>query len=585
MSSFRFAVFATSMALVLSFGSSAIATTNSAPPVPDNSIDAPALDLRAVGSQLVVETIEDAMRHGGLALFGEGFQFESSLDWVYGKENEGMEGGLDAAIPLLSGSDSAIFLQPGAVFWTGLGEGQRVDGNFGLVYRTNLENTFLGIDAVGGASLFHDWDFRSVGHSRFGVGADLQVGIFRGAFNYYHPLSDEKDGQREGFAEELLRGMDLQFVFERNVIRAGARLGYWKHEGEGGIGDEWELSFGLDGGVQLFPGVFIEGEWEKHQEDFLLDERLGVGLAVRFSLPDFKGVGYGDGSTSSNLYKLVGREKRLLYKERDDGTRTPDILPTVSLRGGGSVSEGSTVVMTVALNQPLGESVVINLLGSGTAEYGAGKDWQLHNGVSDCETVTGADCQVTIPAGETGVDVVVTALSDGSSEGEETITLTIAISDALSTGLRLGTASRNIAISSQVAVISLEHSGNETTIEAGVDAGINAVLALSEELNEDVTINLVPIGSAVHGISEDWYIRTRAPSGSAVAPYELCGSLCAVTFAAGQTAADVQISTTGASGSIGRTIGVRVQIPVALRNKNLVTIGSANALEFTITSP
>ena len=44
------------------------------------------LDLRATGSQLVVDTIEDALRQVGLALFDEVFQLDSSLNWVFGEK-------------------------------------------------------------------------------------------------------------------------------------------------------------------------------------------------------------------------------------------------------------------------------------------------------------------------------------------------------------------------------------------------------------------------------------------------------------------------------------------------------------------
>ena len=39
-----------------------------------------ALELRAAGSRLVADTIEGALRQGGLALFDEGFQLDSSLN-------------------------------------------------------------------------------------------------------------------------------------------------------------------------------------------------------------------------------------------------------------------------------------------------------------------------------------------------------------------------------------------------------------------------------------------------------------------------------------------------------------------------
>ncbi|MCY4049071.1 MAG: hypothetical protein OXF24_05750, partial [Hyphomicrobiales bacterium] len=72
--------------------------------------------MRAASSQLVVETIEDALRRGGLALFDEGFQLDSSLNWVFG---ETIEGEVDVVLPLWNGGRHVIFAQPGVVFWTG----------------------------------------------------------------------------------------------------------------------------------------------------------------------------------------------------------------------------------------------------------------------------------------------------------------------------------------------------------------------------------------------------------------------------------------------------------------------------------
>ena len=379
---FRSAIFALSVVLVL-LGPSATATTNYSHPelsVTENRI----LSLQETISQLVIDTIEDAIRQGGLALFGEEFRIDSSLSWVSEESSDvTLEGEIDAVFPFYKKGEHVIFTQPGLVFWKGQEEEDRVDGNFGVVYRTNLANTPIGIDAIGGASLFYDWDFHRVGHSRLGIGADIQSGIFHGAFNYYHPLSGERDGQREGFIERALRGMDLRFALERDTVRAGARLGYWRYDGGEDVTDEWRTSVGFDAGLQIVPGVFIEAEWEKHKEDLILDQRLNLGLAFRFSLPEFEGASYGNGGMSTNLYNFAEREKNILYEERyeEHENNRSDAVEHVTISDGirykigfaestMNVEEGNSVNLMVLLtdsdNAPLissGQDLIqINLI-------------------------------------------------------------------------------------------------------------------------------------------------------------------------------------------------------------------------------
>ena len=99
MISFRFSVIALSATLMFSVGSSAsTATTNYSHPEFSIAEDR-TLNLRETGSQIVIDTIENALRQGGFALLGEGFQLDSSLSYHSG-DNEGIEGDLDVVIPL-----------------------------------------------------------------------------------------------------------------------------------------------------------------------------------------------------------------------------------------------------------------------------------------------------------------------------------------------------------------------------------------------------------------------------------------------------------------------------------------------------
>ena len=427
MSLFRFATLAISMGLMIPF---AQANTEPSTPPPPLLTDSHTLNFRAASSRLVVETIEDVLRQGGLALFDEGFQLDSSLNWVFG---ENIEGEVDAVVPLWSRDGHAVFAQPGLVFWTGLADEERIDGNLGIAYRTGLTENI-----IGGASIFYDRDFKQ-GHSRISFGADVQSGFFHGAANYYQPLSNEEDG-REGFVEEALRGMDFRLAVQRDIMRASGNLGYWRFEGDDSVEADWEISYGFDAGIRVFPGVFIEGGWEHHDEDVSLDNRWNAGVAFRFSLPDFKGASYGDGSISSNLHRIVEREKRILYEERVAG---PSVSIARAEGQSGNLREDNDnpASIQIRLSEALEEDVMLYLVGSGDATYGASADYQVSVGGEACDAVTMGNCQVTIPMGSTSIDVMVVAREDGGGEPAEEITLSIAIASAGDTGLMLGSPS------------------------------------------------------------------------------------------------------------------------------------------------
>ena len=477
-----------SMALMLP-GSLAVATMDYSHP-PFSITEDRTLNLRETGSQIVMETVEDVLQQGGLSLLGEGFQIDSSLSWGYGGE-------LDAVIPIAAGRERVIFAQPGLVLWDGWADEERIDGNFGIVYRAKLANTPVGVDAVGGTSLFYDHDFQ-VGHSRISLGADIQSGIFHGAFNYYQPLSSEKGGRRKGFAEEAVGGMDLQFALEKNVVRTGIHVGYWN------VASDWKTSAGFDIGFRLFPGVFIEGEWEKHQQELVSDERLRLGVAARFSLPGFEGASYSDGEMSKSLYKVVDREKRILYQERDLNRIALLVDGSVVEDGMVSVAEGESINVTIQLERAVAENITLNLIGSGSAEYGSSNDWVISVGGTECTSVIGTGCQITIMAGEISAsDDVVISINEGRGEGEETIILssTVVSGDASLTGDPLV-----INIPAEPPLLAVSSSTDSSSITEGNTATIT--LTLSEALKRsDVAFNLIGSSDSddvTYGASNDW---------------------------------------------------------------------------------
>ena len=568
--SFRILTTVASLALIFSIGSSATATTNYSHPQFSVTEDR-ALSLRETGSQIVIDTIENAFRVAGVEVFGGGFQLDSSIGYDLG-DVEGIRGEVDAVIPLLHYGKHVLFAQPGAVFWTGIEKEERIDGNFGLVYRNELTK-----DLVGGVSFFYDQDFQ-IGHSRISGGIDLQSHSLLLGANYYHVLSEVEDG-REGFIEEAVDGMDLRMAIEKDIVRAEASVGYWDYTGEESGGQEdpqsgWQTSMGIDFGVRVMPGVFVEAGWEKHKDDLVLDERIFAGLAFRFSLPDLKGASYGDGSTSANLYKIVDREKRILYEERE----ADNIILTPS----GTVEEGGTVTVAIQLREPSAEDVVINLIGSGTATYGEisdDGDWLLNNGSGNCSAVTETSCQITVPANETvpANNIVITINDDGGGEGPETIILstTIASGDASLTSRPL---MLTIPVDPPLPTVSLSTTDSSSIGEGGM---ATITLTLSETLGSDATFNLIGVGATAdvtYGTSNDWNLEVGGTDCADATE----SSPCQVTISQGQTTAEVTVEVNTDTTDETDSKNFSVSVAVDSGSITLVQPGSRSSLNFTI---
>ena len=514
------------------------------PPPPPTLTDSRTLDLRETASRLVVETIENALRAGGLALFDERFQIDSSLDWVLG---EAVGGELDAVVPLWSKDGHVVFTQPGFVLWNGLADDDRLDGNIGVVYRTE---TIKGI--IGGVSLFYDHDFQ-IGHSRLGFGVDAQRDGFYGAFNYYHPLSDTQDG-REGYVEDALQGMDASLAVESDVTRVGGNVGYWLFQGDEDVKDEWEFSYGLDAGLRLMPGVFLEGRLERHDKKASFGRRASVGLAFRFTLPNLDGKNYGDGGTVSNLYRPVNREKRILYEER---VAAPT-LPSVSISATSmEITEGGMATVTLTLSEMLEGDATFNLVSGGNATYGtsASDDWNLSVGGTDCDMASESNpCQVMIAQGGTTAQVTFETNMDSTAESPpETATVSVTVDSGSTTLVQEGSRSILNFTIQDPPTISLNYSGNDTIVFSAL-----MTIELSQSLSESVTVNLVGSGSGTYsptfslGSGSDWSVAYEVipaggmPDGSVPADIAACpgvtGTSCQITIPAGSTIVEVEIS-------------------------------------------
>ena len=464
---------------MIPLGPSATATMNYSHPS-FSVADSPALDLRETGSRLVVESIEDALRVGGLALLGEGFQLDSSLNWVLG---ETIEGEIDAVVPLWSRGGHVVFTQPGMVFWPGSEGKARADGNLGVVYRTPVA-----FKAIGGASVFYDHDFQ-VGHSRISLGADIQRGYLHGSANYYQPLGDEEEG-RTDYTESALRGMDARLVYERRRMRVSGNLGYWEYEGIGGGEGDWELSYGLDAGIRIRKGVFVEAGYEKH-EDASIEDRFNLGVALKFSLPGFEGASYGDGSRSANLYKIVEREKRILYEEYETGP------PAVSFRvmpEGQTLMEGGTLDVRLTLNKPFKEDITLNIIAGGTAVYGSDHDFdmaqRIPSGVGSHRLCVETICPVTFAAGQTSADIQLTAFRDSNGK---TISVGVEIPTEFEGLVRLENQTRlNFKIQPPSGTIGIPSNLVSITLEEGMNIGLTLEVsdprALAALLEDDIIL-------------------------------------------------------------------------------------------------
>ena len=554
MNIFRFSVLALSLTLMFSIGPSSSATTDYSHPS-FSVADGHALSLRESGSQIVVDTIENALRWGGFKLFDERFQFDSSVNWVF---SESLEGELDALIPAWDRNGHVIFVQPGIVFWSGIEDEKRIDGNLGAVYRTEV---FDGI--IGGVNLFYDNDFK-MGHSRISVGVDAQKDNFYGAFNYYVPLTDTQDG-RDGYVEDALEGMDVILGIENEAVRFSGNVGYWTYQGDENTEDEMEFSYGIDGGIRIFPGFFLEGSLQQH-DDASIGSRASVGVAVRFSLPDLTGKSYGDNGGVSNLYKFVERERRILYEERE--SHGIFLLPD------GSVVEGGTVNVAVQLRKAAVADVVINLVGTGSATYGTDGDWTISVGGEDCAAVTGTSCSVTVAAGETmpADNIVITINNDGRGEDAETIVLStiVASGDTSLTGRPLVL---TIPIDPPLPTVSL--SADSTSITEGNTATLT--LTLNEMLEENATFNLIGSGNATYGTSADWNLSV----GGVDCNMANQANPCEVMIAGDETTAEVIVEV-NADLTAEPLENFTVSVAVASGSTSIVQEGSRSSVGFTI---
>ena len=464
--------------------------------------------LRNASSRMLVDAVEGALREGGLALFEEGFRIDSSIGWTAG---ESVRGALDAVLPLWSntgteGTGRVLFLQPGAVFWSGHAEQERIDTNLGLVFRRSFSR-----DLVGGVSLFYDRNLNRE-LERIGGGLDIQGGIFTGGLNYYHPLGG---GWREGrldYEERAQRGMDLRIGLATEDVRFDGSMGLWRFKGEEDEATKWRPSLGVDAGFRVLPGIFLEAGYEYHNKEDSLGSRWNMGLAFRFDLPGLQGSGFGpSGYEKPDLWRPVEREKRVLYEER---LAVPRVNLTTEEEEDVRVAEGGTATITGVIAKPLKQDAALHLVmhSTSTATHGPDGDFTLGHrvfegdappsgGMTDCPALP---CVVPLPAGTTMFEVSVDVLADEINEVDEHIDLRAEV-PAAHAGVLRSSGTVRVTIGAHDNTIAFGESSQTEVEEDGGTAEVVVDVHLPAPM--PVVLNIAAVGgTATHQGEEADYI-------------------------------------------------------------------------------
>lgn len=229
-------------------------------------------------------------------------KMNSTLGWDFG-EDLGVRGSVAALMPVWNNDKSVFSIQPEMTLWESDGV-ERYDAGVGLLWGTVLGQTTIANNFV-----FYDHDFKR-GHRRVNIGLDLHNEILHASLNYYHPLSSWRAG-KNGFEERARKGLEGNVDITIKRLYMAVRLGLWKDA------VEKYLSYGVEAGYELMPGIFLRAEY---REDNSIDSWI-VGLRFVFNLSDFKGVSQVRNVSRNNklvdVYTPVHRESRILYEERE----------------------------------------------------------------------------------------------------------------------------------------------------------------------------------------------------------------------------------------------------------------------------
>ncbi|WP_425669859.1 tandem-95 repeat protein [Vibrio owensii] len=183
--------------------------------------------------------------------------------------------------------------------------------------------------------------------------------------------------------------------------------------------------------------------------------------------------------------------------------------PKVSIvADAGSTTEGSDANFTVSIDQKADEDVVVTFTIGGDVD---GDDYTAPN------TYT-----VTIPAGQTSVDLDIETLDDGIYEGAEDLTVTLTGTSGADSSLNTASKEASVSVTDEQAAPKVSIVADSGSTAEGSDA--NFTVSIDQKADEDVVVTFT-IGGDVDG--DDY----TAPN------------TYTVTIPAGQTSVDLDIET------------------------------------------
>ena len=294
----------------------------------------------------------------------EKFQFLSTLAWQSGDDEGAILGELDLVVPLYgnrnaTGIDqSGWFLQPGLVSWEADNGDRRLDVNIGLAHRRLIRDRI----AIG-AAVFYDHNIDS-DLKRIGGGLDLVSPSTYVAVNYYHPLNSWRTGERLGFEERALRGVDVNL--EQALLDTGwvveASGGFWKGYDVDNREGEWHPAGSV--GVRYYPLHYLSvyADYAYQHEDVDTD-RFAAG--IEFSYP---GRSRNLQQNEVDLWRPVKREKQILYAERRKIERQIG-TPTLTLETNPRVvAAGENILLVVTSDIAVTGTLTLSLTIRGEAD-------------------------------------------------------------------------------------------------------------------------------------------------------------------------------------------------------------------------
>ena len=170
---------------------------------------------------------------------------------------------------------------------------------------------------------------------------------------------------------------------------------------------------------------------------------------------------------------------------------------------------GQIIGATPQLSQVLTEDITLNLVGSGSAEYGSSNDWNISVGGTDCASATETDpCQVVIATGDTSASVEVSINDDGRTEDMEAFNISIGPDSEIAHLVRIGSGSNlSFTIPSEITNTIRVTQLSSVVTEGGGGPGVagggsrfaQVNLQYSNEIPENIDIVVVFGGDAEDG--------------------------------------------------------------------------------------